>query len=216
MSLLLPSEPDEQAHPQGDDAAGVLVNKKELAALIGISLPTLDSWLDRFGDAFPVRERGTNGRDWRFDAADVIAFLREQRAAEEAEAVECAERLKQFALPGLDAASDMPGGVTKAADLLALAKVRQMQRREAAEAGLLVPTADVRRALGATLVKLDRFLQSVLTQLARKHGWPAPVMADACAMFGEAKARFVTEAGVFAPDAAPAPALFDSPTSAAG
>ena len=128
----------------GDAAA---VNKKELAAILGCSPQTLSAWVDRFGEAFPVIDRGTNGKEWRFDPPAVIAFLQSKHDAEAREAAERAAWLQQYALPGLTSPDDVEG-VTKPSDLLALAKVRQIHRREQMEAGLLVPTSERARCNG--------------------------------------------------------------------
>jgi terminase small subunit / prophage DNA-packing protein len=60
--------------------AGQKVNRKQLAGVFGISLPTVDAWL-RAG--CPFDQRGAAGKEWIFDTADVMRW-REQRAADEA------------------------------------------------------------------------------------------------------------------------------------
>ncbi len=72
--------------PNASPTGGASVNKKELAAIVDCSLSTLSAWIDRFGEAFPVIDRGTNGREWRFDPTAVLGFLKAQRDAEEREA----------------------------------------------------------------------------------------------------------------------------------
>lgn len=196
----------------GDAAA---VNKKELAAILGCSPQTLSAWVDRFGEAFPVIDRGTNGKEWRFDPPAVIAFLQSKHDAEAREAAERAAWLQQYALPGLTSPDDVEG-VTKPSDLLALAKVRQIHRREQMEAGLLVPTSDVRMVLTGAIAKLNRFFQSILTQMARKHGWSDAQLRDATAMAHEAQRAFVRDVGTYAPDGTDRPdGLFGEARAAA-
>jgi phage terminase Nu1 subunit (DNA packaging protein) len=185
----------------GAASAAAAVNKKELAAILGCSPQTLSAWVDRFGEAFPVIDRGTNGKEWRFDPPAVIAFLKSKHDAEERETAERAAWLQQYALPGLTSPDDVEG-VTKPSDLLALAKVRQIHRREQMEAGLLVPTSDVRMVLTGAVAKLNRFFQSILTQMARKHGWSDAQLRDATAMAHEAQRAFVRDVGTYAPDGA--------------
>jgi phage terminase Nu1 subunit (DNA packaging protein) len=207
LSLLLPSSapqsaPITAAEPTGDAiGATSSANKKELAAVIGCSLPTLSAWIDHYGDAFPVSERGTNGREWRFDPAEVIGFLRARRADEERAVAEQAARLQQFALPGLMTPGEIEG-VSKPSDLLALARARQISRREQSESALLVRTDEVRSALAGHLTRLDRWAADVLTQIAGKHGWAASVLAEARAMFGEGRLAFVRDVGTYAPEGA--------------
>ena len=176
-----------------------LANKKELASILDCSLPTLTSWIDRYGEEFPVEQRGTNGKEWLFAPAAVIAFLKAKRDEEAAAEAERAKALKQFQLPILAAEEDEPAGI-KASDLLAMAKVRQMQRREALENSLLVPTSDVRMALTTAFAKLARFQAAMLTQLARKHGWSDAQLRDARALMAEGQRAFVRDAADFAPD----------------
>jgi Phage DNA packaging protein Nu1 len=180
---------------------GVRANKAELTAILGCAPSTLTAWIERYGDEFPVVERGTNGREWQFDPADVIAFLKTRRAEEERQAAEHVALLQQFALPGLTSPDDA-AGVVKPADLLALARVRQIHRREHLESGLLVRTDDVRTALAGHLTRLDRWAADVLARIAGKHGWPLAVLDEAHAMFREGRLAFVRDLGPYAPDGA--------------
>ena len=173
-----------------------LVNKRELATILGCSLPTLSAWITRYDD-FPVQERGTNGKQWLFDAAGVREFLRGKRDEEQTEAEERAERLKQFALPGLDQPEEAAGAV-KATDLLAMARVRALQRQEQREAGLLVPTSDVRVVLTTAITRLNRALNAMLGMLARKHGWGEVQLRDARTILHDTQRAFVRDAGQFA------------------
>jgi hypothetical protein len=203
--------PDARNAPAaGADAidAGVHANKAELTAILGCAPSTLTAWIERYGDEFPVIERGTNGREWRFDPAAVIAFLKTRRAEEERQAAEHVALLQQFALPGLTSPDDA-AGVVKPADLLALARVRQIHRREHLESGLLVRTDDVRTALAGHLTRLDLWSADVLARIAGKHGWPLAVLDEARAMFREGCLAFVRDCGMFAPSSAePAGHLF--------
>ena len=209
MTFVIPGDPsgaaaDVPTPTPGGAGDAAAVNKKELAAILGCSPQTLSAWVDRFGEAFPVLDRGTNGKEWRFNPPAVIAFLKSKHDAEEREAAERAAWLQQYALPGLTSPDDVEG-VTKPSDLLALAKVRQIHRREQMEAGLLVPTSDVRMVLTGAVAKLNLFFQSILTQMARKHGWSDAQLRDATAMAHEAQRAFVRDVGTYAPDGADRP-----------
>ena len=59
---------------------GQKVNRRELAAVFGVSLPTVDSWVQQ---GCPFDQRGASGREWVFDTADVAQW-REERAAADA------------------------------------------------------------------------------------------------------------------------------------
>lgn len=52
-------------------AAGRILNRAELASLCDVSLPTVDGWVRK---GCPYLERGSKGREWRFDAAAVIEW----------------------------------------------------------------------------------------------------------------------------------------------
>ncbi len=58
---------------------GKKVNRKQLADIFGISLPTVDAWV-RSGA--PYDQKGDRGKEWMFDTADVMRW-RERRAVDE-------------------------------------------------------------------------------------------------------------------------------------
>jgi phage terminase Nu1 subunit (DNA packaging protein) len=58
---------------------GQKVNRKQLADVFGISLPTVDAWV-RSG--CPFDQKGDRGREWVFDTADVMRW-REQLARDD-------------------------------------------------------------------------------------------------------------------------------------
>lgn len=64
---------------------GQKVNRAELAAVFGVSLPTIDAWV-RAGCPCDAKSNG-RGSAWVFDTADVARW-REQRAADEASGTE--------------------------------------------------------------------------------------------------------------------------------
>ena len=59
---------------------GQKVNRKQLADVFGISLPTVDAWV-RSG--CPFDQKGERGKEWSFDTADVMRW-REQIARDDA------------------------------------------------------------------------------------------------------------------------------------
>ena len=70
--------------PQVESHAPAIVNKRELARTIKLSVPTIDSLLARYPD-FPVIRRGNTGTAWAFDPEAVLSFL-EMKKSEEAAA----------------------------------------------------------------------------------------------------------------------------------
>lgn len=171
-------------------------NKRDLARALGVSLPTLDGLIARFPD-FPVAERGTSGREYRFDIPSAVAFVTDKRAEAEREAEEKAEFLAQFSLP-LGGTPEVPEGI-KPSEMLAAAKLRTLQRKEAMESGLLVPTTEVRQVVTAAYAALNRRLNAVVNQIARTHALPDAVLRDMQARFHEAQRAFVAETETFGP-----------------
>ncbi|GEP09822.1 terminase small subunit [Methylobacterium gnaphalii] len=64
----------------GAPLEGRPINRGDLASLCGVSLPTVDSWVEK---GCPYVERGSKGVEWKFDSAAVIDW-RIQRAVENA------------------------------------------------------------------------------------------------------------------------------------
>jgi len=178
----------------------MLVSKRELCAVLRISRPTLDNWLDR-NDDFPVMERGGNGKEWQFDAAAVVAYLRDKKDQEQRDAAERAGRLQQFALPIDDVAADREAASLTPQERVAYARARQLERALARDSGLLVPTAEVRAALQIAIARLGRHLDSLVLQLARKHQWSPTVLRDTQGMLRDGREAFIRDLRGFAPDA---------------
>lgn len=161
-------------------SAPVLVNKQSLALWLGISLPTLSAWMLRYGADFPIVERGSNGRDYKFDAAAVADFLRakrdEQAAARDQAAAQRDEQLAQlrlpFDLPGVEA----PPKASSAKDEIEAWKLRRIQREEAERAGALVPAAQVADSFRAAFGRLSRDMHAFVRQIGREQGWPDPLV----------------------------------------
>ena len=104
----------------GSGGFGRVVNRAGLASVCGVSLPTVDAWVER---GCPFLERGSKGREWQFDTADVI----EWRVASSVEA----------ALAGYQGSSD---GITK----------DEADRRKAV-ANAIVAEVGADEALGVTM-----------------------------------------------------------------
>jgi phage terminase Nu1 subunit (DNA packaging protein) len=56
----------------------MIVNRQDLAAAMGVSLPTVDRWVR---DGCPVKQRGRKGIAWEFVLGDVIAWWGERERA---------------------------------------------------------------------------------------------------------------------------------------
>lgn len=154
--------------------SSVVVNKQELAHWLGVSLPTLGRWMLKYGAEFPILERGSNGRDYQFDASAVSAFLRAKQQEQAASKAEQDEQLSQLRLPFDLPGIEPPPKATSAKEEIEAWKLRKMQREEAEAAGKLVPAAPVADGLRALLARISRDQHAFIRQLGRELSWPDP------------------------------------------
>ena len=155
------------------------VNKAELAQILGCSLPTISAYMVRFGDAFPVLERGGKGRDWWFESESVVEFLESRRAAEAEADTERQAALRQLSLPmGHNGGPPIEAGQQlRPAELLMMAKLRKMQRDEAYECGRLLEVTKVVPAVEDMHRELNRDLHRMVRAFGREHGFGDDLMA---------------------------------------
>jgi hypothetical protein len=150
----------------------VTVNKQELAAWLGVHLTTLAQWMLKYGADFPVIERGTNGRDYRFDAQAVSDFLRAKQEEQAASKAQRDERLAQLRLPfDLPGVEPPPKATSTKEELLAW-ELRKRQRQEAEAAGLLVPAAPALEAFSTAFARISRDTRAFVRQLGIEQHWP--------------------------------------------
>lgn len=179
--------------------AVVEVNLKQMAKQLGCSLPTMSALVDRW-PGFPVIERGDLGKQWRFDAEAVVAFLQEKRADESRLKAARDEQLAQLTLPIIR--TDDAGRTISLDDQLKAVKLRALQREEAKEKGFLVPTLEVREALERALRRYGDVEASAIERVVRNHNLPDAVKRALEREFQEARVMFVREAGKFIADTA--------------
>ena len=122
---------------------GKNVTRQEIADLFGVSHTTVDAWIKR---GMPVFERGSRGKPWRINTAEVSAWL-EQRAKESASGSDQADEreLKRRKLAAETAKVE-----------LELARVR----------GEVVPLAQLERALANTFAEIKTNIRSVPSRVA--------------------------------------------------
>lgn len=121
---------------------GQKVNRSGLAAVFGVSMPTVDAWVKNGCPG--VKDGVGKGGSWEFDTADVARWL-QQRAADDAGGAEVADE---------NALKRRRMAVTLKADELALAR----------DMSLVAPIADFERAQAKLFAKLR---QSIMTVPAR-------------------------------------------------
>jgi phage terminase Nu1 subunit (DNA packaging protein) len=144
-------------------------NKTELAHKLRVTTVTLTRWLLRYGPAFPVVQRGDQGRDWIFDFEEVFGFLRERREEEARADAERDQQLAQLALP-FDVGESSQRSTAK--DELLAWRLRRLQREEAERARDLVPAAAMGDAAAALVADIVREAEALLRQLATENSWP--------------------------------------------
>jgi len=170
-------------------AAPVLVNKAEIAGLLGISLPTLAAWIARYSD-FPVFERGANGKEWRFDAAAVRAWELSRREAEIRDDAARRDLLAQFALPLSD-----PGDATAGDGVASLEEIRRIREtdRLRLERGFLVDVSQLRQQLTGAVAKWNRATHATMRQAARDLNLPDAVARELLARLSDAQTQFLRD-----------------------
>jgi len=183
----------------------VLVNKRELARRLGVSLPTMGALIDRYQD-FPVVERGTNGVEWKFDLATVIAFVQAQREAEAASKAARDEQLAQLVLPLDLQPAEIPAPGLSFRDQLAAVELRAKLRKEAIEAGGLVRVVDVENDLTIMLGTWRAALRDFLRQMAREQNWSDELARVYEARLAKLQEKLVDQAPELLATASPADA----------
>lgn len=150
---------------------GKKVNRRELAAVFGISLPTVDAWV-RAG--CPYDQRAAAGREWIFDTADVARWREELAAADAAgEDVQDERRLRLRKLKAETLAAELDLQQKKAL-VAPLDQVERVLSRVFAEVqsnlrgrlvarlvAQLIGETDERRFKRIALAEIDEVLQSL-------------------------------------------------------
>lgn len=172
----------------------VEVNLDQLAKQLGCSLPTARKLVQDYS-AMPVIERGGLGKQWRFDAAEVIAFLQAERDREEAEQAERNEALAQLTLPIIR--RDEMGKKISLDDKLKAAKLRKIELDELKETRFLVPTLEVRTALERALRRWVQAESNVIERITKSHNLPDAVRRAMEREFNDARTAFVRDASEF-------------------
>ena len=177
-----------------DNFAGAVVSKIELARLLGTTRQTLDNWIAKYGDDFPVAERGRHGVPYRYSASDVIAFLSARKAEQDASRAERDEQLAQLMLPLTLSETSRSAAGLSFDDQIKAEKLNDMRLKRAREARELVRAADVDEALIAAHAALARNLAAFARTLGREHGWPEPIVQSVEKRLAEMQRASVREA----------------------
>ena len=171
----------------------MLVTKRELGRSLGVSLVTLDRWLDRFGEAVPCVERGTNGRPYQFDLEATRAFFRARKEEEAEREAERDAELAQLTLPLLPQEEEGGGGKFSLKERADALKLRREERIEAERIGQLVPTDGVREAITEAVAAFNRRLHAKVAVIAAERSLPAEVTKGLRASINEAHRELVDE-----------------------
>lgn len=169
------------------------VNKQELARKLDVSIPTLSAWMAKWPD-FPVEERGSNGRDYRFDAPAVLAFLHDKRDEQLAARAEKDEQLAQLVFPGMepDPAEAIPPGLS-IKDHRELLQIRRLQRQERELNRELVPAAELRALLLDAFATLNSRIHMAIRAAGREQNLSAATVSAIAARVVEAQRGAVAD-----------------------
>lgn len=171
----------------------VIGNKAELASRLSISLPTLSSWLLKYPD-FPIASRGSNGRSYAFDFAQVFDFLRARQEEQDRSKAEKDEALAQLRLPFDLPGMDLPAGPKASAkDELDAWRLRKMQREEMEASGQLVPATEMLAKIEAVLSRINRDAYGFIRQLGKEQSWSDAYIRSLEARFGDLQRAAVKE-----------------------
>jgi phage terminase Nu1 subunit (DNA packaging protein) len=188
MSAIEAAQPP--AAPMMSTPARPLATKRELAKALGVSVVTLDRWLDKYD--VPCVERGTHGRPYQFDLEAALDFFRAQSEEEKQRQAERDEQLAQLALPLALPPSEDPGRLSLKEQADAL-RLRREQRLEAERLGLLVPAAELRDAITESMANFNRRLHGRINVLASMRSLPPEVTKALHDAINAAHAEFADE-----------------------
>jgi len=161
-----------------ENTPGEVVNRSRLAALHGVSLPTIDAWVR---EGMPVVKRGSRGVEWEFDPAACYAW-RMQRELDKSkreadagggdpESLDALERRKLLAQT-VEAELKLAKARGEVADVAlmernlarAFATVRASLRQVPSRAvSLLIGETDERRFKSVLLQEIDQALDVLAT-----------------------------------------------------
>lgn len=150
---------------------GVKVNRSDLAAHIGVSLPTIDRWIK---DGMPVVRRGGRGVEWEFDLADVIRWrldvTREAAGGGAADLNEIEKRTAAAKMLKAELELAKARGEVAPLDQIernlckVFAEVRaNMRNIPGAVSSLIIGETDERRLKEVLLAEIDKALESLAT-----------------------------------------------------
>lgn len=152
-----------------------IVNKRELAQRLGVSVPTVSAWLLRYGADFPVRERGSKRGAWAFDLDAVRAFLRAREAEGDTEDAQRGAQLARLGAPP-GRSGHAPSPASSVREELEAWRLRRMRREEAERTGALIQAEAAIAAMTAAFGRLGRDVRALVRQLGREQNWPDPYL----------------------------------------
>lgn len=170
------------------------LNKKEMAKRIGVSLPTLTSWIERWDD-FPIIERGTNGSRYRFNPHDVLLYISEKQAEERAKTAERDERLTSIQLEMAELFPEEERGSEEShSDIkkqLDAWRLRGLKRKEAELSGRLLIASEVRDNLMDVFARLGSETRSFWKRACVRNGIPVAIVDRLLDDYGDVQRTLV-------------------------
>ena len=177
-----------------------LVNKRELARHLGTTVVTIGNWIERFGDEFPVHSRGTNGREWQFDLAECVEFLRQRKEEEARLEQERDATLAQLVLPLVANQPEIAPAHTPKLSIkeqIEAQRLSTLRRQELERLGRLVWAEDVKNALTESMAVLARTLRTAARSIGHDFNLPPQVVRAIETKLADAQRGFVRDAGAY-------------------
>jgi phage terminase Nu1 subunit (DNA packaging protein) len=215
MSWLAQDEIDEMVrrHPLPANTVDCVLNREELAAALGTSLPTISAWI---AAGMPVRQMGGSGMAYELQLSHCYAWRQAQKANEELRSQEARKAIEamRLALVGGQAGDTLEALDPKTRREIIAAQIEQerfMQHRN-----LLLRRDDVRDGLEEMLTLVRDVMDAAPDRVERIQGMPPKAVEafiDVCdSVIDELRTR-IARFWLQHPEGAPLPTredLFDA------
>jgi len=145
-----------KAKNRGKGEAPAPVNKRQMAAIMKISVPTLEAMISRYGSAFPVTRAGSRGVAWQFNPRAVLEFV--------------------GAVESRNVAVGSDVAVPSIAVRLQQERLRKLELENRQVAGQLVSAAETLDLLSTIFGDLSAALRDFIRQIAREQAWPDAIL----------------------------------------
>jgi phage terminase Nu1 subunit (DNA packaging protein) len=154
----------------------VRVNRRQLADILGISMPTVTAWI---GQGMPFTREGSKSAEWEFETREAIEWMAANKLS-------LKDKRSNRAKPGGEEDDGGPETIEEAERRKMIAQADKAEVQVAKEAGILVPISEVAGVVAeeharvrARLLTIPNELRpKVLTYLAEDRKAGEDLLAD--------------------------------------